>query len=246
MSDALEYRNSLYADYANSWGKFTSLDDVYEWLDRTSRSLAHEFLPMLPADKNCSILDVGCGCGPLLYMLKQQEYGNTRGIDVSPSQVETAHKVGLHNVKQADAVDFLQNSDHRYDVIFAIDLIEHLNKTEFITLMKSMRGALRPGGEIILRTPNVDAPFGSVYSYGDFSHEMHLNKLSALEILSTLEFRDVQVIPSEPRSHTRMRELLRASIWAFMRPVFAALLFSRGLRQGDVILTPNMVIRARR
>ena len=246
MSDALEYRNSLYADYANSWGKFASLDDVYAWLDRTSQSLAHEFLPMLPADKNCSILDVGCGCGPLLYALKHHEYTNTSGIDVSPSQVETAHKVGLFNIKQAEAIDFLQNGNQRYDVIFAIDLIEHLNKSEFVELMRTMRDALRPGGEIILRTPNVDAPFGTVYSYGDFSHEMHLNKLSALEIFSALQFREVQVIPSAPRAHTRMRELLRSGIWTVMRPFFAALLFSRGLRQGDVILTPNMVIRARR
>ena len=44
-------------------------------------------IPRMPASRTARILDIGCGAGELVAMLRDNGYQHTRGIDISEEQV---------------------------------------------------------------------------------------------------------------------------------------------------------------
>jgi 2-polyprenyl-3-methyl-5-hydroxy-6-metoxy-1,4-benzoquinol methylase len=77
------------------------------------------------------------------------------GIDILPDEIEKLQERG-YNVQVADAEQF--DLPDTYDTIVAGELIEHLsNPGDFLD---NCYNHLRPGGELILTTPNV---WGIVY-----------------------------------------------------------------------------------
>jgi len=57
-------------------------------------------------------------------------------------------------VRQSDILDFLQSTPHRYDAITAFHVIEHLAVREAEALIRLASDRLRPGGRLIVATPN--------------------------------------------------------------------------------------------
>ncbi|MDW8468724.1 MAG: hypothetical protein RML56_06815 [Burkholderiales bacterium] len=53
--------------------------------------------------------------------------------------------------------------------------MEHFSRDEAIRFLDLCRAALKPGGRLILQTPNADSPFGSSIRYGDITHEWAFN-----------------------------------------------------------------------
>jgi 2-polyprenyl-3-methyl-5-hydroxy-6-metoxy-1,4-benzoquinol methylase len=99
--------------------------------------------------RNKSIMDVGCGAGSLLDML--------RGISSSQIGIEptTIFRDALnkknYNIYSSlsEAVKYKQNS---IDYAFSIQVIEHVkNPKEFLEEIKDL---IRPGGKLLISTPN--------------------------------------------------------------------------------------------
>ena len=47
-------------------------------------------------------------------------------------------------------------------MVTMFDVIEHLTRAEAISALTTIAHVLAPGGTLVLRTPNVDAPLGTV------------------------------------------------------------------------------------
>jgi 2-polyprenyl-3-methyl-5-hydroxy-6-metoxy-1,4-benzoquinol methylase len=98
-----------------------------------------------------SLLDVGSGSG--LLVAEATHFGfNAIGVEPSRSLVQLARRLYQ--------VDLLQGvfphpmlSNHRFDVIFLVDIIEHVSTP--LELLRHCAAALAPQGIIILVTPNV-------------------------------------------------------------------------------------------
>ncbi len=85
--------------------------------------------PFLPRNRSVKILDVACGEGALLAFLKEKGYENISGFDISPQNVAICHQLGLISVQQFDALQLSKfRSGQRFDVIFALDILEHIPK----------------------------------------------------------------------------------------------------------------------
>src|SRR4051812_37311495 len=56
-------------------------------LESFARHYRRVYAPLLPADKNAKILDIGCGLGHFLYFLKSEGYVNHWGIDLGSEQI---------------------------------------------------------------------------------------------------------------------------------------------------------------
>jgi 2-polyprenyl-3-methyl-5-hydroxy-6-metoxy-1,4-benzoquinol methylase len=96
--------------------------------------------------KNSKILEVGCGTGLNLELFNTTE---KYGIDISKNAIEQAKKKGLKaKVQDITKAKLPENS---YDLILALDLIEHL-KQDKATLEKLSK-ALKPKGKIIITVP---------------------------------------------------------------------------------------------
>jgi 2-polyprenyl-3-methyl-5-hydroxy-6-metoxy-1,4-benzoquinol methylase len=104
----------------------------------------------LYARKGDAILDVGCGKGEFLKQLHDDGFTNLHGLDFDPY-----HDVLLQSFKSADlSWDKMPWTDNSFDVVSGWEVIEHLeNPPHFL---REMRRILKPGGRLILSTPNVD------------------------------------------------------------------------------------------
>jgi len=186
------YRQSIYTGY----GKY--FQDAGEVFDarsaaRWAKAYRWYFRGWLPGRKDAAIVELACGGGRLLYFLLALGYTDVRGVDISPDQVELARQA-TSNVEQADVLTWLEEKKESFDLIVALDLIEHFHKDEMLRFLDLCLAALRPGGKLILQTANADSPFGMQHRYGDISHEWAFNVNQLVRLLSRAGFSD-----NEPR-----------------------------------------------
>jgi SAM-dependent methyltransferase len=113
---------------------------------------------------NARIIDVGCGDGFHLDLLKR--YGkatwNLEGIDLDRRAVVAARDRGLNVHHGAlETVDLDANS---YHLAIAIQTIEHVEKPA--KLLSDVYRILKPGGRLIVVTDNTDSPDFSLFKSG--------------------------------------------------------------------------------
>ena len=170
----------------------------------------------LPKDKNAHILDIGCGEGYFLRMLKQSGYGTLSGVDLDNAQVEQAKAAGLESVFCQDALSYLAGAQSKYDLICAFNFFEHLTKEEVLTLLQSVSDALRPGGKLLALTPNGLSPFSGSTRYWDFSHELSYTPSSWRQLSKWAGFSAVEFEEFGPMRFTLIGKA-RSIGWTFIR-----------------------------
>lgn len=112
--------------------------------------------------KGDRVLDIGCGRGELAYQCVLRGCKVT-GIDYSKDALELAKKTleRLPNrlrknvkLKQMDVVNL--NLDDKFDVIFMVDLVEHLYDWQLEELFFKIKENLSNKAKIIIQTPNLN------------------------------------------------------------------------------------------
>ena len=96
------------------------------------------------------ILDLGCGQGWLTSILGR--FGPATGLDLAPQAIRSAK--GLYPDVRFIEGDFFefQPIGETFDVVVSHEMIEHVE--EQATYLQLIAGVLRPGGYLILTTPN--------------------------------------------------------------------------------------------
>jgi SAM-dependent methyltransferase len=146
--------NPLQAFYENPGTPFSSGPDRAR---RQARMLAR-ILRRVAAP--AVILDVGCGDGAALavaaqYISEQNPAHRFAGIDWSADALRQAHGCGLAVVRGAVSAPGLPVADGAADVVIMSELIEHLVDPD--GAVAEVRRVLRPGGSLLLSTPNLAA-----------------------------------------------------------------------------------------
>jgi 2-polyprenyl-3-methyl-5-hydroxy-6-metoxy-1,4-benzoquinol methylase len=241
-----QYRERLYKAYYSTHSGVADVQAQKALFEQQKRYFEREIIPHLPSLSNLEILDIGCGTGSLLSAMQTAGYSKTMGIDLSPEQLEKARQFGVSNVHSAEAIQFLESRIDHFDVITAIDILEHLNKDEAVKLLLVIKNSLRKDGVLIMRVPNMDAPMTSIFAYADYTHELFLNKASASQLLHSLQFADVEVLPGLIFIENPLKELLRKVLWWKTKIILKLMLFSTGRTWHEVYFTPNLLIKAKK
>jgi 2-polyprenyl-3-methyl-5-hydroxy-6-metoxy-1,4-benzoquinol methylase len=153
------------------------------------KSLNRVIGPWLPGERSAMILDVGCGEGALLAFLRTRGFQNLHGFDISPENVTLCHQLGLEFVEQFDALRIGQwKGSDSYDAIYVMDLIEHLPKEVAAEFVEQTRRRLRPGGFLVLQSPNMGCVFGNYHRHYDLSHRFALTEKTAIDLLMIAGF----------------------------------------------------------
>ena len=154
-------------------------------LERTSKLYT---LRSVAGAGKLDILDVGCGTGNNSKILAAMGHRLT-GIDISQNAIARYVEAGFdgHVMDIEHRIDF---DDISYDLVFCSEVIEHVSDPAHLAM--EMYRVLRPGGRLVLSTPNsafwlyrVLGLLGRPVS--DIQHPQHLQFFSQRSLADTLE-----------------------------------------------------------
>ncbi|MDR1495005.1 MAG: class I SAM-dependent methyltransferase [Rickettsiales bacterium] len=187
---------------------------------------------LYPLEKSDRVLEIGCGMGRYMLMLREAGYENLTGVDIDISQINVAKKENL-SVHMADATEFLVKSSEKYSVIYAFDILEHIDKEKQLSMLKAMFGATTGDGFVAFSVPNGLAPLASFYRYADFTHTVSYTDITMRFLLHNAGFHHTAVRPQ----HQESEEVQRLKLpWAQ--------LYRNEFGLEDFILTPNLIVAA--
>lgn len=194
-----EWKQRIYDSYISN-GFETSHDIKKYELQR--KYFRKNYLKFLPQNRDCKILELGCGMGEFYYFCKKEGYRNYQGIDASAQNVAYIKQyIGKKsNISVNNIFDFLPIEGHsrEYDVIVLNDVIEHLTKSEIFDLLDRVYANLNKNGVFLIKTPNMANPFvASAGRYIGFDHEIGFTEYSIRQILYTTGFKDVKIIGTD-------------------------------------------------
>jgi 2-polyprenyl-3-methyl-5-hydroxy-6-metoxy-1,4-benzoquinol methylase len=169
------------------------------------------------------ILDVGCGSGTLLGLLKQRGF-RTMGVDFS---AEAARVAETENGVRVMVGSLMQAAfpDRSFDMVTMFHVMEHVaNPREVLTEVSRI---LKPDGVMVLQVPNIDSwqfkAFGAKWYGLDIPrHVIDYSKVSMVRLLHESGFNPCRI------KHFNLRDnapALVSSLFPSLDPV------SRAVRQ---------------
>jgi SAM-dependent methyltransferase len=146
------------------------------------------------------VVDLGCGRGEWLALLRTAGVV-ARGVDANPAFVAAGRARGL-DMELGDALGYLEAlPPDSIDMVTAFHVIEHLATEDLLALLEAARGALRPGGCLLLETPNpTNLVMAACDFYNDPTHRSPLPPALTEYLVSTQGFGDVEVRPLHPKT----------------------------------------------
>ena len=146
------------------------------------------------------VVDLGCGRGEWLTLLREAGV-RASGVDRNPTFVGAGRARGL-DIDQGDACSYLQRLEpDSVDMVTAFHVIEHLATEELLALLEATRRALRPGGCVLLETPNpTNLVMAACDFYNDPTHRAPLPPALTEYLVSTQGFGDIEVRPLHPKA----------------------------------------------
>jgi SAM-dependent methyltransferase len=139
------------------------------------------------------VLDVGCGRGEFLELLRQAGIG-ARGLDLNHEMVEVCRARGLQ-ADEGDALGYLSRQpDGSLGGLFAAQVVEHLEPSYLMRVLDAAYHALRPGSRIVLETINPACWFAFFESYiRDLTHVRPIHPETLQYLLTASGFQHVQI-----------------------------------------------------
>jgi O-antigen chain-terminating methyltransferase len=150
------------------------------------------------AGAGAAVVDVGSGRGEWLALLREAGV-RASGVDADATFVEAGRARGL-DVVHGDAVAHLQGlPPDSVDLVTAFHLVEHLDVETLLALLEAARHALRPGGCVLLETPNPsNLRMAACDFYNDPTHRSPLPPALTEYLVAASGFGAVEVRPLHP------------------------------------------------
>lgn len=141
-----------------------------KYLSREGDRLAmEELLPVVTRYlqvKRPRILEIGCGYGRNLYALSFVKNSEVHGCDISPKQLAKArrkingYKIKNVKIKHQPRPDKLPYRDNQFDLVVVWQVLEHIfSKHAKQALLNEVTRVVKPGGLVLVETPNFWFPF---------------------------------------------------------------------------------------
>ena len=178
-------------DYSRHYGKWHDHHRpgyIEQSLERYQKLLKS----ILPDHKHARILEIGCANGMALLAIRELGYTDILGVEISPELSTIAKSFGL-NIVEADALDYVQEDIGQFDLIFMIDVLEHIDKDKTFEFLQNLYRILNPDGKLFLIVPNAISPAASYYRYIDWTHETSFTPTSIQYLLENAGFTEIHI-----------------------------------------------------
>lgn len=202
-----------------------------------------ELDPLLPDSRQARCLDIGCGFGHLPRFLLERGFNRVGGIEIDARlHAEAQGYVGhrMEFLELGDAIPFLERQSDSFDFVTLFDVIEHFTLDDGVALSRRILKSLRPGGRVVMRTPNMANIFGSYSRHMDLTHQIGFTEQSLSQLLRLAGFSEVGVhVPQWDPKHPLTRGLAESA-------EFHRRLFGLQDRSTPRSFEKNIVVWARR
>ncbi|MBV9941068.1 MAG: class I SAM-dependent methyltransferase [Solirubrobacterales bacterium] len=147
-------------------------------------------------------LDLGCGPGTLIGLLDDRFIST--GIDISTAEIDYAHGQYGSERKRFFALSArgLPEDCRDCDVATVVEVIEHLAPAELDDVLRATVARLRPGGKLVVTTPNFHSAWPLVQMLVNHLGELnyapqHINRFTPPRVRQLLQ--DLGLEDSCPR-----------------------------------------------
>lgn len=194
-------------------GLYASFEDRFRGEREEVQRRLEVYLPLLiEAGITNGVLDIACGRGEWLRSLQSNNIVG-RGVDRNRVFIEECRQSGL-NVTEADALVHLQELPaNSLNVVTSFHFVEHLPFEVLIKLVDEIERVLKPGGLVILETPNPENfMVGSFSFYADPTHRNPIPSETLEFLLESRGFSDTKVWKLRPWEAAKLEgesELIR-------------------------------------
>lgn len=161
-----------------------------------------------------NVLEIGFGNGEFLHFLKIHS-NSVEGVEIQDNLINAAN---LSGVPAHDDLNKVINKP--YDLIFALDVLEHLSIEQIKDLLVKLKDILKDDGKLIFRFPNVDSFMGLSSQNGDYTHITAIGRSKLEQIIFPL---DLKIIKYEGAVEWP-RNILKGLLRKFLRKSFMKLL----------------------
>lgn len=154
--------------------------------------------PVLQALAPAPALDLGCGRGEWVQLLTGLGHPAI-GVDSNPAMLQQAETTGAE-VYCDDIFTFLADQPPaQYALVSSFQVVEHLPPAQLLQLLQHAWRVLRPGGMVILETPNPENLQVAAYSFWmDPTHQRPLPPPLLLHMAQHVGFVECHIQRSSP------------------------------------------------
>lgn len=186
MMNGLHVR--LYADYDRHYiGASPSPQNK----QRIFAAYAAQFGQLVGSQSRGALLDVGCGSGLLLEWLSTVcPQASLHGVDASEAMSRLSEK-NLHGkatIHHGNGIDFLRQNPDTYQGIFATDILEHMEDDVLLGFFDAVLSALKPGGFLAVKVPNMANLSSTELRYRDATHVRGFTEKSLVQCFKAFGF----------------------------------------------------------
>lgn len=176
--------------------KYVEFENQFRGSQETIRARLESYLPYFANASD--VLDVGCGRGEFLDLLKGRGI-TARGLDLNHEMVEVCRARGL-DVAENDAVSYLEGlADRSLGGLFAAQVVEHLRPEYLLRFLELAHHKLRPGSPIVLETLNPACWVAFFESYiRDITHAWPLHPETLRYLVLASGFTSARIVYRSP------------------------------------------------
>ncbi len=181
-----------------SVGFYRAFEDEHRGSRDVIKERQRVYLPFIqPLNElypNSEAIDLGCGRGEWLELLNETGF-KAQGVDLDDGMLAVCRERGL-KVQTKDAIAGLKEcADQSQSVVSGFHLAEHIPFDVLQTLVSESLRVLKPGGVLILETPNPEnIVVGTANFYLDPTHKQPIPPLLLSFLAEHLGFTQVKVI----------------------------------------------------
>ncbi|MBC3785689.1 class I SAM-dependent methyltransferase [Spirosoma utsteinense] len=176
-----------------SFSTNTTLNDTLRfnqnqvWSETDSFALERyaQFTQYLP-QQALSVLDVGCNTGRGGQVLKQKKpHLKLWGIDMVEDRIRRIPG-GVYEHLVAGSATSIPAEDNSFCAIVAGELVEHIPVAVFPTMLSEFYRVLKPGGRVLLTTPNPKSYLVYLRKHSIYADPSHVNIMHQKQLVDQL------------------------------------------------------------
>jgi len=200
---------------------YVGFEDRFRGSRADIRTRVDDYLPLLGSATD--VLDVGCGRGELLELLRQRSI-KARGVDTNHAMVELCRARGL-DVEESDALGYLERQQNAsIGALVAIQVVEHFEPAYLLRFLDTAHRKLRVGAPVVLETVNPSCWMAFFETYiRDLTHQRPLHPETLKYLVQAAGFTSVDIQYRAPVGEGDRLERVAADAAVAVNPALGSL-----------------------